>query len=363
MIRTVKERMRDALRKISSELAATDFEDHDLVIWGAGNTAVLCQEAFHRHGIVPSCYIDGNEAKQKDLFYGNKVMSPEYLDTVDDPVVMICSGNVGFTNEIRSKLDRRGLKNFTVDEYFFGNNANRIIAAADMLNDDRSVKVFCDMILNRLNNRLPAADIIDGDQYFILPQFRKIPAGDVFVNIGAYKGEEVEKYLEYCGGRDFGKIISFEPDIENYSEMLSLIDALNRKYGIKEGKIRCVMAAVGDMTTTSSFRSGHGVTSSIGDSSAVGSSSIDIYSLDDFMPNERADFLKADIESFEMKMLSGARRTIVNNSPRIAVSIYHSPADLFETIEFLSSLDIGYKFSVRHHSDRFADTVLYAYTD
>ena len=361
MIGTVKERMRGALRKISSELAAADLEDHDLVIWGAGNTAVLCQEAFRRHSIAPLCYIDGNEAKQKDPFYGHKVLSPEYLDAVDDPIVMICSGNVGFTNEIRSELERKGLKNFTVDEYFFGNNADRIIVAADMLDDKRSAEVFCGMILNRLNNRLPSADIIDGDQYFVLPQFRKIPAGDVFVNIGAYKGEEVEKYLGYCGGRDFGKIISFEPDGDNYSEMLSLINTLNGKYGIEEGKIQCVMAALGDMTTTSSFRSGHGTNSSIGGTVGGGPSSIDIYSLDDFMPNERADFLKADIESFEMKMLSGARRTIVNNSPRIAVSIYHSPADLFEIIEYLSSLDLGYKFSVRHHSDRFADTVLYAY--
>lgn len=357
-----KNEMKEALAKLSSEIRDIDLSDRSLVVWGAGNTSCLAQESFNRYGIDPLFYVDENEEKQKGPFYGHKVLSPDGLSGVDDPIVLISSGNVGFTDDIRSKLSRTGLRNLTLDEYFFGKNADRLIRAADMLSDDRSVEVYCSMVLNRLNNRLPDTDTISDDQYFVLPEFKKIAAGDVFVNIGAYKGEEIEKYLEHCSGKGFGKIISFEPDRDNFTEISALTDRLRKKWNIGSDRIRSVMAAVSDVTKTSFFRS-EGERSLVDETATNTGSSVDIYSLDDLMPGERIDLLKADIESFELRMLHGAEKLIVSNVPKIAVSIYHSPADLFDIIEYLSDLDIGYRFSVRHHSKKFEDTVLYAYTD
>ena len=357
-----KKEMKEALTELSSKICDIDLSDYSLVIWGAGNTSCLAQESFNRHGIRPLFYIDKSEEKQKGQFYGHRVLSPDDLNGIDNPIVLISSGNVGFTDDIRSELNDMGLKNLTIDEYFFGKNARRLIEAADMLNDDKSVEAYCGMILNRLNNRLPDAGMISEEQYFVLPDFKRIAAGDVFVNVGAYKGEEIEAYLEHCGGRDFGKIISFEPDRDNYMEILSLADRLNKKWNIEEDKIQSVMAAVSDVTKTSFLKS-EGERSLVDETAADAGSSIDIYSLDDFMPDGKLDFLKADIESFELKMLRGAERLIIKNTPKIAVSIYHSPADLFDIILYLSGLDLGYKFYVRHHSKKFEDTVLYAYTD
>jgi len=357
-----KKEMKAALAEISSKIDDIDLNTCRYVIWGAGNTASLCQESFRRHNIDPLCYIDGNVEKQKTLFHGHRVRSPDDIDSMGGPLVLISSGNVGFTEEIRTKLNKKGLRNITVDEYFFGKNADRLIRIADMLHDAESVNVFCSMILNRLNNKFPDAGIISDNPYFILPNFRKISAGDVFVNMGAYIGEEIEKYLEYCDGKDFGKIISFEPDANNFAELKSLVKKMNKKWNIEEGKIQNVMAAVSDATKTSSFRSGQGPHSSIGDSDIDGSS-VNVYALDDFMPNGKIDLLKADIESFELKMLHGARNVIRRNAPKIAVCIYHSPADYFDIIDYLDGLNIGYKFSVRHHLDTFSETILYAYTE
>ena len=340
-----------------------DFKDRDLVIWGAGNTTILCQGSFNNYGLDPIFYVDKDEKKQKCMFYGRKVLPPDALNNIDKPIVLISSANIGFTDEIKMKLNQMDLTHLTIDEYFFGKNADRLIRAADMLFDDRSVEVYCDMVLNRLNNRVPDDDTVSEDPYFVLPVFRKVVAGDVFVNAGAYKGEEIERYIECCNGKTFGKIISFEPDSANYMEMLTLVDRLNERWNIEEDKIQSVMAALGDVTKTSFLNSGKGLASSVDEIASDDSSSINVHSLDDFVHDGRVDLIKADIESFELKMLRGAEKLIIRNVPKIAVCIYHSPVDFFEIIEYLSDLDVGYRFSVRHHSKQLLDTVLYAYTE
>jgi len=360
-----KKEVKDVLARLSHDISGIDFNERNLVIWGAGNTANLCQESFKRHCVCPKYYIDNDKRKQSSLFHGHKVISPDSDDfkKIEDPVVLISSANVDFTNEIRSELNRMGLRNFTVDEYFFGKNADRLIKIIGVLSDDGSVQVYCDMILNRLKNRLPSDDTISEDQYFILPNFREVGVGDVFVNIGAYLGEEVGRYLECCDGKLFGKIISFEPDSDNYAEMMTHVEDLKRKWNVEEGRIQSVMAAVGDVTKTSFFGSRQGIGTYIDETATDSGPSIEIYSLDDFMPDGRIDLLKADIESFELNMLHGAEKLLIRNAPKIAISIYHSPADFFDIIEYLLSLNLGYKFSVRHHSKLFEDTVLYAYTN
>ena len=355
-----KSLMKDMLAELSLKIRDVDFNGRDVVVWGAGETASRCEETFRRYGIRPICFVDSAAKKQGNLFFGHNVFSPDHLREIENPIVLISSGNIRFTDEIRSELKKMGLTHFTAEEYFFGKNAARLIMAADMLCDDRSVEVYCGIIISLLNNRLPGAGTVSENTYFVLPEFKKIVTGDVFVNLGAYKGEEIEKYLEYCKGKRFGKIVSFEPDKDSYAELLSFVDGLNDKWGLEEGRLQCVMAGAGDVTKRS-FLISRGPSSMVGDTADEGGLSIDVYSLDDFMPNGRVDFIKADIEGFELRMLHGAKDLIIRNAPKIAVSIYHRPADYFEIIEYLSELVPEYVFSVRHHTDKFMDTVLYAY--
>lgn len=60
-----------------------------------------------------------------------------------------------------------------------------------------------------------------------------------------------------------------------------------------------------------------------------------------------------------MDALKGGLGTIKKSVPKLAISIYHKSYDLFEIMEFIDSLDLGYKFYVRHYTRTLADTVLY----
>lgn len=70
--------------------------------------------------------------------------------------------------------------------------------------------------------------------------------------------------------------------------------------------------------------------------------------------------IKMDVEGAELESLKGARETILRNRPKLAICIYHKPEDMTEIPLYIKSLVPEYKFFVRHHSNYFAETVLYA---
>ena len=67
-----------------------------------------------------------------------------------------------------------------------------------------------------------------------------------------------------------------------------------------------------------------------------------------------------DIEGSEWEALHGAKQTILNNHPRLAISIYHSPQDYIRLVKYIHELNPAYRLFVRHHSSISYDTVLYA---
>ncbi|HUT11296.1 MAG TPA: FkbM family methyltransferase [Thermoguttaceae bacterium] len=75
---------------------------------------------------------------------------------------------------------------------------------------------------------------------------------------------------------------------------------------------------------------------------------------------ERVDFIKMDIEGYELKALRGATRTLCRFRPKLAISVYHRAADLYEIPTFLSRLGLGYKLFIEHYTIHAEETILYA---
>jgi FkbM family methyltransferase len=71
-------------------------------------------------------------------------------------------------------------------------------------------------------------------------------------------------------------------------------------------------------------------------------------------------FIKMDIEGAEIEALRGADSVINEFKPALAISVYHDPAHLLEAYELLKSKYQEYKFFIRHYSEGFAETVLFA---
>jgi len=75
---------------------------------------------------------------------------------------------------------------------------------------------------------------------------------------------------------------------------------------------------------------------------------------------ERVDFIKMDIEGYELRALKGADETIRRFKPKLAISVYHKPEDLAEIPLYIRSLGLGYRMYVDHYTIHSEETVLYA---
>jgi len=75
---------------------------------------------------------------------------------------------------------------------------------------------------------------------------------------------------------------------------------------------------------------------------------------------KRIDLVKMDIEGSELGALQGGERSLKRWRPKLAISLYHRPEDLYSIPLWLNSLDCGYRFFLDHYSIHHEETVLYA---
>lgn len=90
---------------------------------------------------------------------------------------------------------------------------------------------------------------------------------------------------------------------------------------------------------------------------------IDTTTIDDYKKEqniEKIDFIKMDIEGSELPALEGAIKTLKEDRPQLAISIYHSNEDFIKIPIFLHNNLENYIFKLAHYSARAHETILYA---
>lgn len=75
--------------------------------------------------------------------------------------------------------------------------------------------------------------------------------------------------------------------------------------------------------------------------------SIDVETIDSLIGQNKITYLKADIEGFEYEMLQGARETITQNKPKIAITTYHKQNDSAKIIALIKSFVPEYNYFVK----------------
>ncbi len=86
-------------------------------------------------------------------------------------------------------------------------------------------------------------------------------------------------------------------------------------------------------------------------------------SLDDYVKKnsiKKVDYIKMDIEGFELKALQGASETIEKFKPKLAISCYHKDDDLWEITNLILKINPTYKIYFDHHMPIQWEAVLYA---
>lgn len=186
---------------------------------------------------------------------------------------------------------------------------------------------------------------VTGTQYFDV--FGKTE-NEVFVDGGAYNGLTVRNFVNWAGG-EYKKIYVFEPLAEMRGEIEKNIQGIDNVVYFDRGLWDCEeeLHFVEDGTSSTINNGGGTVIKTISLDSAIS-------------PEDKVTFIKLDIEGAELKALQGAADIIRRDRPRMAVCIYHKPADVIDLADYILSLVPDYRFYIRHYTSTIYETIIYA---
>jgi FkbM family methyltransferase len=343
-----------------------DISGKNIWIWGAGDTAQLYQEGFRRlegENFFINGYIDNDPAKIGRDFNGKPVISPDKINEIDNICVLLCSIQQGVVEAVEGQLNELQVEWYLVDDVILKKHRKEVMSCYDLLYDDKSKSIYADLVMWRISGKKKNVATEIGNDYFALDHFLQKNPEEVFVECGAWRGDVVEQYISSKDGL-FKKIIAFEPDKISFAALEQTVADLKKKWNLKDNSVQLCQCGVGDenrMTFFDRYEANNGQGSKFHMiSNDLEAEKLQMVSLDEYL-TEPYSFLKADIESFEYRMLLGAEKGIKKYKPLLTICLYHNAVDFYSIPLLVKSMVPEYKMAVRHHSDELQGTVLYAW--
>lgn len=303
---------------------------------------VLAQQGFIVDAVLTSNTIGNYTNKNVQLLVGILNRNTPYSKLIAD------ANSSGFKNlflpwdyypKFKSQL---GWRYWLSDTDVILKNLSKLTEVYNLLADEHSKKLLQDIIEFRmgLNNDYSHYSDIEPQYFNYLTLSSDI---NNYIDGGAYNGDTYNQLKSICKVQN---AILFEPDIDNYSKLKTLTkDAI------------CLPLAISDKSELLSFDFGKGESSNL---TQQGINKVMAVSLDDIVGNTKIDLIKLDLEGGELAAINGAINTIQKSRPRLAISLYHKPEDIWELPLLLNSICSDYKFFIRQHYYNSFDSVLYA---
>lgn len=200
---------------------------------------------------------------------------------------------------------------------------------------------------------------LDGvvDMFYIeqyrIPNLVEPKGKDIVIDAGAYYGETAFWFLKYIGSD--GKVYAFEPSDSNFRSLKENIEN-NKVKNIEPIKMG-LGSEERELFLFNAESSSHLV-----DANLINASKIKITTIDKFVEEHKlknVSFIKMDVEGSEIDALVGAKETITQYKPKLAISVYHKGDDMIKIPMYLKSIVPAYKFFLRHNKYSWAETILY----
>lgn len=225
----------------------------------------------------------------------------------------------------------------------------------DALADERSKETFVNLIKGRISGRTNYfREVYAPDKYYPADILR-LSKGEVWVEIGAYRGETLLDFLKLCP--DYQAAYCFEPDKYN---LRSLNETVARVQ--KDGKIRVIPKAAYDVQTELTFseKTWASSRSHIVEEAGTNAGGVKTATIDETV-DEPITYLKISTCCPELRILRGGEQQIAKNHPKIAVCVSYCGEDLLDIWNYLRGLVPEYRFYLRHHLKNAGfETFLYA---
>jgi FkbM family methyltransferase len=244
------------------------------------------------------------------------------------------------------------LKNYwlTGDTTYLPSSKQEIEDLKNLLDDEQSRELVNQIIKYRIDGfveDIPKPEPFE-DQY--LPSELPTPPNSLnMLELGSYKGEDLKRFISRSKEINFA--FCLEPDFENYQALVLQVKELN------VSNVFPLPIGAWEVTSQLKFASNGQTGAQIDE---LAENSILVMKLDDLVGSSLINYIKMDIEGAEIQAIEGLKKTIYTQTPHLAISVYHKPADLWEIPFKINQLaPNAYAFFLRVYGHQTFDTVLY----
>lgn len=359
--------------KIETEYCCRPKDDLFTVLSASSLRAIVFGAGFVGKHVARSLqhYLDKSSSSQFVAFCDNfktgncdefrvPIISPdEMMRYYQDAVIIIAVGTHEASDTIYNQLlelgvhceqvFRRysGFELMSIDEFYKYYDGYKW--AYDFFEDTTSKTI----ILNRIRGHLSDFEMKSSpfETIYFEQDVIQFTDHEVFVDGGCYIGDTALTFIRQMKGR-YDHIYGFEPERENFeTAKLNLMSYEN---------IEMINKGLWSKKDQLSFHVDN-IASTIASNGEI---SISVTSLDEFFADGEVKrlptFIKMDIEGAEKHALLGMKNIIDKAHPKLAISAYHKPEDIYELPQLITQLGKGYRFALRHYTAGMYDTVLYA---
>ena len=260
--------------------------------------------------------------------------------------------NIGFSN-ILNILDilvysdlKFNVKFLSDAKKEFEINFEKFNTIYDLIKEKESKSTFKNIMSFRKNLDLKYMKEYKVDeigQYF--EDFLNLQEGEVFVDAGGFDGQTSIEFIKHCP--KYKAVYIFEPSEAN----LALAKENLQEYS----NINFISKGLSNQKDTLKFDTEAGSASSISESGTV---TIEVDTLDK-MVNEKVSFIKMDIEGGEAMAIKGMKNHILNDHPKMAISVYHKVDDFWKIPEQILAIRNDYEIYMRHYTEGTDETVMF----
>lgn len=339
-----------------------------LIIVGAAGEGKRLADLCAKYAIEIIAHADDNPAVQGTEYAGKQIVPTANLADLDKNVPIIVA-----THRVLKPIQRMKALGFNQvvpfaylqimqpDRFpphmFYERWLEDLIDNKAQLNDvvqlfadDFSYKVF-DAVLGFRLTLDPAylEPIVEWDLYGPnnLLQYGK---NEVYLDGGTFDGDSIALFIERVNGK-FDRIIGFEPDSNTFQRL-----AANFAH---DKRVEPVNKGLYSHATVLKFDNA-GDRGAIFTENAAQTVEVPVTSIDQHLAGARVTFIKMNIEGAEIAALNGSKATIKRYAPKLAISVYHRPSDLWEIPLLIKSLCQDYQLYLRQHDGGVIETVVYA---
>lgn len=336
------------------------------VLYGTGNLAEAVNKQFINRGIKFEMALVDEGYDMKTTFAGIPVKKFEDFISIPENQKMY-NLVIGYAAGYRKKeeLIRKGFfKNVysiarpfehhrAFDRNFVEKHEKELEMLYEVLEDNVSRENLCAFINSRVTeNDKYVADISKEDIDEFWNDVYKPNHNETFLDIGAYQGGSINRFLKVASLDSINKVIGLEPEDNNFKKL-----CFNLSY-IKDEKKRLVKIGCFDQKTRLRFNSSEDKCCRIDDTS---STFIEVDKIDNICANEETiSTIYIGMSAAVLEILKGAKNTIISNRPRMIINLGTMKEEVFSVPLYIKEISASYKLYFRFQSSMPSRLFLYA---